>query len=40
MGLIKAQLAPSTANSDQIKRVKFELYVSEMKLDLNGKGLE
>jgi hypothetical protein len=31
----------STANSDQIKRLKYELYVGEMKLDGQGAlGLE
>jgi hypothetical protein len=36
MGILKAQVQQSTANSDQIKRVKFELYVSDMKLDGPG----
>jgi hypothetical protein len=40
MGLLKAQLPQSTANSDQIKRVKFELYVTEMKLAPGSHGLE
>ncbi|HEY5926932.1 MAG TPA: hypothetical protein VIV11_34835, partial [Kofleriaceae bacterium] len=41
MGILKAQIAPSTANSDQIKRLKFELYVGDMKLDGPGAlGLE
>ena len=41
MGLLKAQMQQSTANSDTIKRVKFELYVTEMKLDGPGAlGLE
>jgi hypothetical protein len=35
IGLLKAHMMPSTANSDQIKRVKYELYVSEMNLDLS-----
>ena len=33
---IQRSMLPSTANSDQIKRVKFDLYVSEMKLDGPG----
>jgi hypothetical protein len=41
MGILKASMLPSTANSDQIKRVKFDIYVSEMKLDGPGAlGLE
>jgi hypothetical protein len=41
MGLLKAQIQSSTANADQIKRVKYELYVSDMKLDGPGAlGLE
>jgi hypothetical protein len=36
MGIVKAQIMASTANADQIKRVKFELYVSDMKLDGPG----
>ena len=41
MGIIKAQIQSSTANADQIKRVKYELYVSDMKLDGPGAlGLE
>jgi len=41
MGITKAQIQASTANADQIKRVKFELYVSDMKLDGPGAlGLE
>ncbi len=33
MGLLKAAMVQSTANSDQIKRIKFDLYVGAMKLD-------
>jgi hypothetical protein len=41
MGILKAQIQASTANADQIKRVKFDLYVSDMKLDGPGAlGLE
>jgi hypothetical protein len=41
LGILKAHMMPSTANADQIKRVKFELYVSEMRLDGPGAlGLE
>ncbi len=35
-GLLSYKLQPSTANSDQIKRAKFEIYVGAM--DLDGKG--
>ena len=41
MGILKASMLASTANADQIKRVKFDLYVSDMKLDGPGAlGLE
>lgn len=41
MGILKAALAPSSANSDQIKRVKFDVYVSDMDLEIPGAfGLE
>jgi hypothetical protein len=41
MGIVNAQLPQSTANADAIKRLKFELYVSEMQLDGPGAlGLE
>jgi hypothetical protein len=33
VGILKAALQPSTANSDQIKRVKFDLYVGDMEID-------
>ncbi len=36
VGILKAGLQQSTANSDQIKRVKFELYVGSMTLDGPG----
>jgi hypothetical protein len=36
MGILKASVQQSTANSDSIKRVKFELYVSDMQLDGPG----
>jgi len=38
VGLIGAQIQQSTANATQIKRVKFELYVGRMDLDLGGVG--
>jgi len=41
VGLVSANIMSSTANSDQIKRVKFELYVGKMDLDGAGAlGLE
>jgi len=41
MGLLKAAIVQSTANADQIKRVKFDMYVGEMRLDGPGAlGLE
>jgi hypothetical protein len=33
MGILKAAIPQSTANADTIKRLKFDLYVSEMQLD-------
>ena len=36
LGLTKFQIQQSTANADQIKRVKFDLYVGDM--DLDGPG--
>ena len=33
VGIHHAQVMPSTANADQIKRVKFELYVGRMDID-------
>jgi len=38
VGLVSAAIESSTANQDQIKRVKFELYVHEMKLDTGASG--
>ena len=32
-GLLKLEMMPSTANSAEIKRMKFEIFVSEMELD-------
>jgi hypothetical protein len=41
VGLLSASIQQSTANADQIKRVKFELFVNSMKLDGPGAlGLE
>ncbi|MBV8756292.1 MAG: phage tail protein [Deltaproteobacteria bacterium] len=40
VGLISLSVMQSTANSDQIKRVKFELYVGRMDLDGKGLGLD
>ena len=40
VGLTSLQILPSQANQDQIKRVKFELYVGRMDLDGRGIGLE
>ena len=37
VGLISAQIMPSQANQDAIKRVKFEMYVHRMELDGSGK---
>jgi hypothetical protein len=36
VGLLSTQMLQSTANSDQIKRVKFEVYVGQMLLDGSG----
>ena len=36
VGIGHAQIMQSTANADQIKRVKFELYVGRMELDGPG----
>lgn len=33
VGILKAAMLPSTANADQIKRIKFDLYVGDMELD-------
>lgn len=41
VGLLNLSVSQSTANSDQIKRAKFELYVGRMDIDGNGAlGLE
>ena len=40
MGIMSATLSQSQANSDQIKRVKFELYVGRMDLDGSYVGME
>jgi hypothetical protein len=41
VGLMGAQIMPSGANAESIKRVKFDLFVNEMKLDGPGSlGLE
>lgn len=41
VGILNAQVMQSTANSDQIKRLKYELYVSGMDLEIPGAvGLE
>lgn len=40
VGLASLQVQQSQANQDQIKRVKFELYVGRMNLDGKGLGLE
>ena len=36
VGLVSYKLMPSTANSDQIKRGRFEMYVANMALDGSG----
>ncbi|MEO8843106.1 MAG: phage tail protein [Kofleriaceae bacterium] len=40
VGLGHCQIPQSTANAEQIKRVKFELYVGRMDLDGKGMGFE
>lgn len=40
MAIVSLSVAPSTANADQIKRVKFELFVGRMDIDGAGLGLE
>ncbi|MBL0212399.1 MAG: phage tail protein [Myxococcales bacterium] len=37
VGLLHLSMTPSTANSDQIKRMKFEMYVGRM--DIDGQGV-
>ncbi len=32
-GLLSFKIMPSTANSNEIKRMKFEIFIDEMKLD-------
>jgi T4-like virus tail tube protein gp19 len=39
VGLMSTAILASTANADQIKRVKFELYVGRMELDTGALGL-
>jgi T4-like virus tail tube protein gp19 len=39
VGLLSASIQQATANVDQIKRVKFEMFVGSMKLDASGMGL-
>jgi hypothetical protein len=38
VGVSNVSIPQSTANNDQIKRAKFELFVSDMKLDIGGLG--
>ena len=40
VGLVSLSVMPSTANADQIKRAKFELYVGRMEIDGRGLGLD
>ncbi|HVK83261.1 MAG TPA: phage tail protein [Kofleriaceae bacterium] len=40
VGIPNLQIMPSTANADQIKRVKFELFVERMELDGGATGFE
>lgn len=40
VGIIGAQIMASTANADQIKRVKFDLYVGRMDLDPGSSGMD
>lgn len=40
VGLLSTAMLASTANADQIKRVKFELYVGRMALDTGASGLD
>jgi hypothetical protein len=39
VGLSNVSIPQSTANNDQIKRAKFEMFVSDMKLDVGASGL-
>ena len=36
VGLLNTNVVASTANQDQIKRAKFELYVGKMEIDTGG----
>ena len=38
VGILHAEIPQSTANQEAIKRVKFELYVGKMELDINDAG--
>ncbi len=40
VGLLHASMLQSTANADQIKRVKFEMYVGRMEMDTGAKGMD
>ena len=40
VGLVSLSVMPSTANADQIKRAKFELYVGRMDLDVSMIGMD
>jgi hypothetical protein len=40
VGLLTTSMLASTANADQIKRVKFEMYVGRMEIDTGASGME
>jgi len=40
VGSLTTSLSASTANGDQIKRVKFELYVGRMDMDTGAMGFQ
>lgn len=40
VGLLHTSILQSTANADQIKRVKFEMYVGRMEMDMAGTGMD
>ncbi len=40
VGLLNSQIQQSTAGAGQIKRVKFEMYVGRMELDVIGTGMD
>src|SRR6185436_14734403 len=40
VGILSASIQQATANTDQIKRVKFEMFVGSMKLDGGSIGME